>query len=156
MPTTTKSVRIFTALTALALFTGMDAMAQDEPDLATNAPATAQDAESLRTFLLIGEPNAAAWEFLIEDPQDREGLMAEPIERLGGQMLGYYWGLGDGRNYILVALPDDPALIQATYVGRLGEDLLVSYQMIELMTGSAMVEALTQVAEVRRIERGGR
>ena len=115
----------------------------------------AQDEQSLRTFLFIGEPNPAAWEFLIENPQDREAAMAAPLERLGGQLLGYYWGLGDGRNYILVALPDDDALIQATYVARLGEDLLLSYQMIELMSGAAMADALARVADVRRIERGG-
>lgn len=126
------------------------AFASPAPVLGQNAPAT----DELRHFLFIGEPNAAAWEFLIDNPSDREALMAEPIERLGGRMIAYYWGLGDGRNYIIVALPDDPALIQATYVARLGEDLLVSYRMIELMTAADMAEALSRVAEVRRAERG--
>ena len=106
----------------------------------------------LRHFLFIGEPNAAAWKWMIENPQDREAAMAKPIEKLGGKMLAYYWGLGNGRNYIIVALPDDPELIQATYVTRLGDDLLVSYDMIELMSSADMADALKRVADVQRAE----
>ena len=132
--------------------TGMAALALI---LLSTAPVSAQESESVRTFLFIGEPNAAAWAFLEENTENREALMAEPIERLGGRMLGYYWGLGDGRNYIIVQLPDDPALIQATYVARLSQDLLVSYEMIELLSAEQMSEALQRIGEVRRAERGG-
>jgi uncharacterized protein with GYD domain len=109
-------------------------------------------APRLRQFLFIGEPNAAAWKWMVENPQDREAAMAKPIEKLGGRMLSYYWGIGNGRNYITVALPDDPELIQATYVARLGDGLLVSYEMIELMTSADMAAALKRVSEVKRAE----
>jgi len=106
----------------------------------------------LRHFLFVGEPNAAAWKWMIENPQDREAAMAKPIEKLGGRILSYYWGVGNGRNYITIALPDDPELIQATYIARLGDGLLVSYEMIELMTSADMAGALKRVAEVKRAE----
>jgi len=114
--------------------------------------ATPQDQRPLRHFLFIGEPNAAAWKFLIENPQDREKAMADSIKALGGEIITYFWGLGDGRNYITIALPDDPELIQATYVTRLGDGLLISYEAIELMTSEAMTRALTRVEEVKAVD----
>ena len=110
------------------------------------------ESEKLRYFLFIGQPNAAAWKMLIEHPADREATMSKAIEKLGGAMLGYYWGLGDGKNYILIALPDDNELIQATYVSRLGDGLLVSYEAIELLTSQAMVEALKRVNDVKAVD----
>lgn len=115
-----------------------------------NQPSTVEP--KLRHFLFIGEPNAAAWKWMIENPQDREAAMAKPIEKLGGKMLAYYWGLGNGRNYIIVALPDDPELIQATYITRLGDGLLVSYEMIELMSSADMADALKRISDVKRAE----
>ena len=114
--------------------------------------ATPQAPKPLRHFLFIGEPNAAAWQLMIENPQDREAAVVKPIEKLGGRMLAYYWGLGNGRNYIIVALPDDSELIQATYVARLGDGVLVSYEMIELMNSADMTDALKRVADVKKAE----
>ena len=63
--------------------------------------------------------------------------------------MSYYWGLGNGKNYITVALPDDPTFIQAFYVSRLGDGLLGDYQMIELMSSADMAEALARVPEIK-------
>ena len=112
----------------------------------------AEDKAKLRYFLFIGQPNAAAWKMMIENPQDRQAAVAKSIEKLGGQMLSYYWGLGDGRNYITIAMPDDTELIQATYVTRLGDDLLVNYEAIELMTSADMANALKRVSEIKAVD----
>ena len=45
-------------------------------------------------------------------------------------MLSYYWGVGTGRHYIIIAMPDDIELMQANYITRLGDGLLISYRMI--------------------------
>jgi hypothetical protein len=110
------------------------------------------DTTKLRTFLFIGEPNAAAWKFLIENPVDRKAAAEVGIAKLGGKMLSYYWGVGTGRNYITIAMPDDIELIQANYLIRLGDGLLVSYQMIELMSSEAMTGALKRVADVKAVD----
>ena len=60
------------------------------------------DKFSDRIFMIVGEPNAAAWKFMIENPSDREASMSGAITKLGGKMLSYYWGLGDGKNYITI------------------------------------------------------
>ncbi len=110
------------------------------------------ETEKLRYFLFIGQPNATAWKMLIEHPSDRKAVMSKAIEQLGGKMLSYYWGLGDGKNYITIALPDDNELIQATYVSRLGDGLLVNYEAIELLTSQAMVAALKRVSDVKAVD----
>jgi len=106
----------------------------------------------MRTFLFIGEPNAAAWKFLIENPADRQATMSKVTEKLGGKMLSYYWGVGDGRNYITIAMRDDIELIQASYIARLGDGLLVSYRMIELIDSAAMTRALKRVRDVKAVD----
>jgi len=102
-----------------------------------------------RIFLFVGEPNASAWKFLIDNPSDREAVMGKALKKLGGEILSYHWGLGNGKNYITISLPDDKTLIQATYVTRLGDGLLISDECIELLTSKEMVEALGRVKEVK-------
>ena len=51
-------------------------------------------------------------------------------------------GLGDGKNYITVTIPNDNELIQAIYLMRLPSGMLTSYEVIELMPSGQMSEAL--------------
>ena len=109
----------------------------------------AEDSQNMRTFLFIGTSNSAAWEMQIANPGDRAASVKGGIEALGGELLSYYWGLGNGKNYITVSLPDDPTFIQAFYVSRLGDGLLDDYQMIELMSSADMAAALARVPEIK-------
>ncbi|GAG34050.1 unnamed protein product [marine sediment metagenome] len=136
------------AISALAF---LAALLSAMPD-STHAQAAEAGSGKLRTFLFIGEPNAAAWKFMIENPVDRQKAAGQAIEKLGGKMLSYYWGVGDGRNYITVAMPDDIELIQANYLTRLGDGLLISYKMIELMSSEAMTGALKRVRDVKAVD----
>ena len=119
---------------------------------ATASIATAQDNTANRTFMFVGTPNGAAWEMLIASPGDREAIVRGGIEKLGGELLSYYFGLGNGKNYITVSLPDDPTFIQAFYLSRMGDGLLDDYQMIELMSSSDMAVALERVKEVKVVD----
>jgi hypothetical protein len=118
----------------------------------TASLASAQDNTVDRTFLFVGTPNGAAWEMQIAAPGDREAMVRGGIEKLGGELLSYYWGLGNGKNYITVSLPDDPTFIQAFYLSRMGDGLLDDYQMIELMSSSDMAIALSRVPEVKAVD----
>ena len=95
-----------------------------------------------RHFLFIGEPNAAAWQFMMDNPADRKAEVEGAFRALGGEVLSYYFGLGDGKNYITVTIPDDNELVQAIYLMRLPSGLLKSYEVIELMPSEQMSEAL--------------
>ena len=104
-------------------------------------PASAGE-KGTRTFMFIGEPSPKAWEFMVANPEDRKKAVASGMEALGGRVVGYYFGLGNGRNYIIAELPDDNELIQAVYVMRMPSGLLNSYEVVELMPSDQMSEAL--------------
>lgn len=110
-------------------------------------------AQEKRTFMFIGEPNASAWKYLMENPQDRKEAVSKATEKIGGKILSYYFGLGDGKNYITIELPNDNELIQGMYLMRLPSGLLNSYEMIELMTSAQMSNALKKSKELIIIEK---
>jgi len=99
-------------------------------------------ANAQRHFMFIGEPNAAAWQYMMDNPTDRKMQVEGAFKSLGGEVISYYFGLGDGKNYITVTIPDDNELIQAIYLMRLPSGLLNSYQVIELMPSEQMTNAL--------------
>ena len=102
----------------------------------------------IRTFMFIGEPNAAAWQYLMNNPEDRKAEVEGAFKALGGEVLSYYFGLGDGKNYITVTIPNDNELIQAIYLMPLPSGMLTSYQVIELMPSDQMVKALIRSKEL--------
>ena len=106
-----------------------------------------------RHFLFIGEPSTAAWKYLMANPQDRQAEVEEAVTAIGGKVLSYYFGLGDGKNYITVELPDDNEVVQAVYLMRLPTGLLKSYQVIELMPSAQMARALRRSAEFIELDR---
>lgn len=106
------------------------------------------DGDINRTFMFIGEPNAAAWQIMMENPADRKAEVSGAFKALGGEVLSYYWGLGNGKNYIIVTIPDDNELIQAIYLMRLPSGMLSSYQIIELMSSDKMSSALKRSKEL--------
>jgi len=78
----------------------------------------------------------------MENPEDRKAQVAGDFKALGGEVLSYYFGLGDGKNYITVTIPNNNELIQAIYLMRLPSGLLDSYKVIELMPSDQMSDAL--------------
>jgi uncharacterized protein with GYD domain len=121
--------------------------------LTMSSAIAAEDSDDVRYFMFVGEPNAAAWKFLMENPADREKEVAAGMQAVGGKVLSYYFGLGDGKNYITVQLPNDNEIIQAVYLMRLPSGLLNSYQVIELMPSSQMSDALKRSAEFTQMEK---
>jgi uncharacterized protein with GYD domain len=121
--------------------------------LATSVTNSQEDAQDSRYFMFIGEPNAAAWKYLMENPSDREKEVAAGMKAVGGKVLSYYFGLGDGKNYITVQLPNDNEVIQAVYLMRLPSGLLNSYQVIELMPSAQMSAALKRSKEFIQMEK---
>ena len=54
--------------------------------------------QTQRHFMFIGEPSAAAWKYMMENPQDRKKQVEGAFKALGGKVISYYFGLGDGKN----------------------------------------------------------
>lgn len=117
------------------------------------ASISAAEQAAPRHFLFIGEPSTAAWKYLMEHPADRQKAVAAAMAAIGGKIESYYFGLGDGKNYITAQLPDDNEVIQAVYLMRLPSGLLNSYQVIELMPSDQMSAALIKSREFLDIEK---
>ena len=100
------------------------------------------DSKEQRHFMFIGEPNAAAWKYMMDNPADRKKQVEGAFKALGGKVVSYYFGLGNGKNYITVTIPNNNELIQAIYLMRLPSGLLKSYEVIELMPSEQMTKAL--------------
>ncbi len=109
--------------------------------------AVSAEEERSRYYLGIGEPSPEGWQIMIENPTDREKDMGAALSAMGGEMISYFWGMADGKNYITVRMPDDPGMVQAMYVSRLSQGVLKNYTFIELMTSTDMVEAMKRVPE---------
>ena len=105
-------------------------------------PFSLQAESAQRHFMFIGEPNAAAWKYMMDNPEDRKKQVEGAFKALGGKVVSYYFGLGDGKNYITVTIPDDNELIQAIYLMRLPSGMLNSYEVVELMPSEQMSAAL--------------
>jgi uncharacterized protein with GYD domain len=133
--------------TLIILLTGMVLM------LALSVAHAGEAKRDARYFMFIGEPNAAAWKYLMEHPQDRKEATAEAMAKIGGKVLSYYFGLGNGKNYIITELPDDNEVIQAVYLMRLPSGLLSSYEIIELMPSDQMSAALKKSKEFIELEK---
>ena len=101
-----------------------------------------------RYFMFIGEPNAKAWQYMMDNPEDRKQQVEGAFRSLGGEVISYYFGLGNGKNYITVTIPNDNELIQAIYLMRLPSGLLNSYQVIELMPSNQMSDALKRAGKL--------
>ena len=110
-------------------------------------PASTKQKPVMRYFLLSSRPNHKAWQVMKKNPGDRQAATAGAMKKIGCEMLGYYWGLGNGRNYIIVAVPDNNT-IQAMLVQRLSSGLLHEYEAIELVRSSDMVAMFERLKEL--------
>ena len=81
------------------------------------------------------------------NPGDRKAATEAAMKKIGCEMLGYYWGLTQGRNYILVAAPDGKT-VQAMLVQRLSSGLLHEYEAIELVRSSDMAAMFERLKEI--------
>ena len=82
-----------------------------------------------------------------ENPGDRRAATEGAMEKIGARMLGYYWGLTTGKNYIIAAVPDGRTA-QAMLIQRLSTDLVLEYDAIELIESSEMPAVFDRLKEI--------
>ena len=107
----------------------------------------AEEDKPMRIFLLSAKPSAKGWQIMKANPSDRRKDTEKAMEEIGCKMLGYYFGLTDGRNYILAAVPDGKT-VQALLIQRLASDLVEDYTAIELVESSDMPAVFKRLAEI--------
>ncbi len=107
--------------------------------------------QEMRIFLFSAKPSAKAWQFMKENPGDRRAATEGAMEKVGCKMLAYYWGLTDGKNYIIAEVPDGETA-QAMLVQRLSTDLILEYTAIELVESAAMPAMFERLKELEAVD----
>ena len=101
--------------------------------LSFSGAAIAQDDEpKLKYFLMVAEPNGAAWKGVIEGGGDMAVPAREAIEAMGGKLLSYYIGVAESKNYGVVAFPDSYDTAKIIYL-RSAQGLMKSMEFIEII-----------------------
>ena len=93
---------------------------------------------TLPTYLFIIELSEKGWSFLTNYDGDRTEAGSEIVEKLGGKVISYHYGLGNGKIYGMLSLPDKETA-QAISVTRLSTGFVKSFEIIELVSGAEMV-----------------
>ena len=83
-------------------------------------------------FLMIAEPNSDAWKGVIMGGGDMADPAREAIESMGGKLLSYYIGVGESKNYGIVAFPDSYDTAKIIYL-RSAQGLMKSMEFIEII-----------------------
>ena len=111
-----------------------------------------QDESPKRIFMYIAQPSSEAWQFLLNNPQDRRKVTAAALEKIDVELLSYYFGLGNGRLYITVAVPDG-VTAQAMVIIKLATPQLDEYEAIELVASEDMSAVLAKARELIKVEK---
>jgi hypothetical protein len=117
---------------------------------ATSALAEQTKAEK-RIFMFVGTPSAEGWQVVLNGAADRKKATAAALKELDVDVLSYYFGLSDGKNYITVAVPDGETT-QALLLMRLATPLMKDYYAIELVPSEAMPKIVDKVKSFNRVE----
>lgn len=98
---------------------------------------------SVRYFLYISTPKEGAGEAAPAELQAAEDGLTSMVEGIGGKLHGFFWGLGTGRNYITISVPNDSKIVQSMYGLRKAGAPLSGYEEIILMTNADLIAALS-------------
>jgi hypothetical protein len=130
-----------TATLALLAFTLLAGIGSTQ-DASSNKPQ-----KPMRIFLFSAKPSPEAWQFMKKNPGDRRAATEGAMKKIGAKMLGYYWGLTTGKNYIIAAVPDGRTA-QAMLIQRLSSGLVLEYDAIELVESSEMPAVFQRLEEL--------
>jgi hypothetical protein len=103
--------------------------------------------QKYKYFLMIAEPDSATWKGVITGGGDMMVPARAAIEAMGGQLLSYYIGVGEAKNYGVVAFPDSYDIAKITYL-RAAQGVMKSLQFIEVIPSDAAVAVLDDVKEI--------
>lgn len=108
--------------------------------------------DDMRIFMFSAKPSAKSWKYMKENPGDRRAETEAAMEKVGCKILAYYWGLTDGKNYIIAAVPDGKTA-QASLIQRLASDFVLEYTAIELVESADMPAVFERVKELEAAEK---
>lgn len=100
--------------------------------------------KNMKLFLMIGQPNAKAWANIVKNELDMSEGGRKGIEAMGGKMLGFYIGVGEMKNYAIVAFPDSFDVSRIVFT-RAMQGVMDDIQFIEIMSTAKAQEVFKAI-----------
>jgi len=107
--------------------------------------------QKMTQYMFIGHVGPKGWQYILDNPNNRETAARDVVAKMGGELVGYYFGFGNSKNYIIVNLPDKQTA-KAAQVLRLSSGMLFDYEIIELMSGSEIETIAKNIENLRKID----
>jgi uncharacterized protein with GYD domain len=91
-----------------------------------NAGWITREATAMPLYMIQASYTSEAWARLVQRPEDRAGALKPAIERLGGQLMSWYYCFGDYDVVVIVDLPSNitaAAASMAVAAGKAVKDI---------------------------------
>jgi uncharacterized protein with GYD domain len=98
-------------------------------------------------YLVQGAYTAEALATMAKNPQDRSVPVRELVQKLGGQLVGFYFCFGEYDAVALAELPDDSAAT-ALALAVAGPGHLKAYKTTKLFTVEETMEAMRKAGSL--------
>src|SRR5437764_3869492 len=72
---------------------------------------TAKETNSMALYMTQFAYTSEAWASLVKNPQDRSAAGRELVQKLGGQVVGFYYCFGEYDGVAITEAPDDSAAL---------------------------------------------
>ncbi|MAZ89588.1 MAG: hypothetical protein CL693_18295 [Cellvibrionaceae bacterium] len=92
-----------------------------------------EQVKNMKLYLMIGQPNSETWAGIVKNETDMSIDGRKGIEAMGGEMLGFYIGVGEMKNYAIVAFPDSFDVSRIVFT-RAMQGVMDDIQFIEIMS----------------------
>jgi uncharacterized protein with GYD domain len=92
-------------------------------------------------YMIQGTYTAEAWATMTKSPQDRSVPVRQATQKLGGQLVGFYYCFGEYDAVVLLELPDDNAAL-ATAMAAVSPGHLKAIKTTKLFTVEETMEAM--------------
>lgn len=89
-----------------------------------------------------------AWEAFAKKPEDRSAVFRELVERMGGQLLSFYYCFGEYDGVVIFEAPDE-ATASATIITAITPGHLKATETTVLVTVEDTVEAMRKADSTR-------
>ena len=84
---------------------------------------------------------------LIKNPQDRGEAVRPMFEALGGNLIEYYFGVGQGNVIVIYELPDDDS-IQALSLRVIAGGTTTQFRTTRIITSAEAVEGIKKAGDI--------
>ncbi|HVG99734.1 MAG TPA: GYD domain-containing protein [Miltoncostaeaceae bacterium] len=104
------------------------------------------------TYVTFFTYTADAWARMVDDPPNRAEAAAEAIAGAGGELIAFYWMLGNDDGFAVYEMPDEIAAAGlAAAVARTGRlERSRTFQVLDMDAGRRAVERARELARAYR------